>query len=395
MKTVKRIVTATVLGAALLTAGGSAFAQQPAPLKIGLIFSYSGVPVFVSKGADAAIAAYMALHGDTVAGRKVVIVKRDDTGIAPDVARRVAQELVVQDNVDILIGATSTPNGIAIADVSTQAKKPFFAINVGTSHALDKAPYSVRFGFTTAQITGPLATWALQTGLKSAYAMYQDYAPGIEGSKVFAGAFEAGGGSIVGESPVPLTNQDYAAYIQRVRDTKAKALYAFFNYLGGPAMLKTAAAAGVLKEIKVLSTTSIVPDSEVAAGPPELEIGLISSQNYTYTHDSKLNREFVAAFQKAYGGATEEPNFDACAAFDVMNAIYTIAKQQNGSLDPDKTMAAVRGMRFESPRGPLMIDPQTRGAVENVYIRRIEMRDGKPVPVEIATFPMVKDPTEH
>jgi branched-chain amino acid transport system substrate-binding protein len=360
-----RRLGAAALAAFLAFGCGGVSAQQQPPLKIGLVYSYTGAPEYIGKGIDAAIAAYQAMHGDSVAGRKIVIVKRDDTGIAPDVARRMAQELVVQDNVDILIGATSTPNGAAIADISTQAKKPFFAINVGTSNALEKAPYSVRFGFTVAQITGPLGKWVVQRGMKSGLLLYQDYGPGVEGGREFRKSFEANGGNVLGEIKVPVTNQDYSAYAQRVHDAKPQVLYAFFNYLGGLAMLKAAS------------------------------LGLISVQNYSYTHDSKLNRAFVAAFRKAYGDPNEVPNFDAAAAFDVMNAIYTIAEAQHGSLDPDKTMAAVRGMRFESPRGPLQIDAHTRAAVENVYIRQIELLNGKPAPIEIATVPMVRDPNEH
>jgi branched-chain amino acid transport system substrate-binding protein len=390
----RRVGVAT-LAAFLAAASGGVSAQQQPPLKVGLVYSYSGAPEYVGKGIDAAIAAYQALHGDSVAGRKVVIVKRDDTGIAPDVARRMAQELVVQDNVDILIGATSTPNGMAISDISTQAKKPFFAINVGTSNSLEKAPYSVRFGFTIAQITGALGKWAAQAGMKSGFLMYQDYGPGVEGGAEFRKSFEANGGNVLGEVKVPVTNQDYAAYVQRVHDAKPQVLYTFFNYLGGLAMLKAASTAGVLHDTRVVSSPSIIPDSEVSAAPPAIALGLISVQNYSYTHASKLNREFVAAFRKAYGNANENPNFDAAAAFDVMNAIYTIAKQQHGNLDPDKTMAAVRGMRFESPRGPLQIDARTRAAVENVYIRQIELLNGKPAPIEIATIPMLHDPNEH
>ena len=391
---VRRLGVAT-LAAFLATGLGNVSAQQQPPLKIGLVYSYSGTPEFIGKGIDAAIAAYQAMHGDSVAGRKVVIIKRDDTGIAPDVARRMAQELVVGDNVDILIGATSTPNGVAISDVSTQAKKPFFAINVGTSNSLEKAPYSVRFGFTIAQITEPLGKWASQAGFKTGFLMYQDYGPGIEGGAIFRKGFETSGGTVLGEVKVPLTNQDYAAYVQRVHDAKPKVLYAFFNYLGGSAMLKTAAGTNAFHDTKVVSTPSIIPDSEVGAAPPSIALGLISVQNYTYTHDSKLNHEFVAAFRKAYGNPNEAPNFDAASAFDVMNAIYSIAKQQHGSLDPDKTMAAVRGMRFESPRGPVQIDAQTRAAIENIYIRQIQLRNGKPAPIEIATIPMVRDPNEH
>jgi branched-chain amino acid transport system substrate-binding protein len=378
----------------LIAAQSSSGATDAPPLKIGVVYSYTGAPEYIGKGLDASIAAYTALHGDTIAGRKVVVVKRDDTGIAPDIARRMAQELVVQENVDVLIGATTTPNAIAIADVSTQAKKPFFIVNAGTSGILAKAPYSARFGFTTAQITVPLAKWAYQNGAKSAFLMFQDYGPGIDGGAAFRKGFEAEGGTVVGEARVPLTNQDYSAYVQRVRDSKAEALYTFFNYIGGSAMLKAAASAGLLKSTKIMSTDGLVPDSQLATSAPDIALGLISTQNYSFTHDSKLNRTFVAAFQKAYGSA-QVPEFADCAGFDAMNAIYLIAKAQNGSLDPEKTMAAVRGMHFESPRGPLLIDRDTRGAIQNVYVRRAELRNGRIEPVEISTISMVKDPNER
>ncbi len=379
----------------LLAAGASpAGSQQVPPLRVGLIYAYTGAPEFVGKGVDAGVAAYLALHGDTVAGRKVIIIKRDDTGFAPDVARRVAQELVVQENVDILIGGTSTPTGAAIAQISTAAKKPFFAINVGTSNVFKSAPYSVRFGYTIQQITKPLADWAFRSGAKTAYLLSQDYAPGVDSDSEFRKGFTGAGGSVLGEALVPLNSQDYSAYVQKVHDAGAQVLFAFFNYLGGPAMLKTAQNTGLLRATKVLSPTSIVPDSQVALSDPTISLGLISSQNYSYTHDSPLNRAFVAAYQTAYGSTDEVPTFDACAAFDILGAIYTIAQQLHGNLDPDKTIEAVRGMHFESPRGPVVIDPQSRAAVENVYIRRIERRNGRLVPVEIAAYPMVRDPNE-
>ncbi len=391
-----------------LAAGGAVLLGTPVradnpPLKVGLVMSYTGTPLYIGKGADAAIAAYQALHGDSVAGRKVVVIKRDDTGIAPDVARRMAQELVVQENVDVLIGGTSTPNALAIADVSSQAKKPYFVVIQGTTGFPSKHPYAVRFGFSTAQITEPLATWTAQSGAKTAYLMYQDYGPGIDAGAAFRRAFEAGGGTVVGESRVPITNQDYSAYIERVRDAKPQILYAFFNYIGGQAMLNAAFTSGLLRQTKVVSTDAIIPDSFVQAAARDIAVGLVSAQNYTYTHDSRVNRDFIAAFQRAYdpaAAATYEktfggrvlPEFGDVEAFDIMHAIYTIAKAQNGAFDPDRTIALVRGLHFESPRGPVYIDAQTRDIVQNVYIRRNELRAGRIAIQEIATIPLVRAP---
>ena len=368
---------------------------EPLPLKIGVVYSYTGAPEYIGRGLDAAIKAYMTLHGDRAAGRKVLIVKRDDTGIAPEIARRMAQELIIQENVDILIGATTTPNAIAIADVSTQAKKPFFIVNAATSGIIAKNPYTVRFSFTTAQLTVPFAKWVYQNGMKSAYLMYQDYGPGIDAGSAFRRSFEAEGGSILGEARVPLTNQDFSAYIQKVRDSKAQALYGFFNYIGGVQMLKAAATAGLIRDgTKILSTDSLVSESDLDS-IGDITLGLTSVSNYTYTHGSALNRQFVRAFRKAYGSETEVPTFADVAGFDVMNVIYTIAEKLGGNLDPDKTLALARGMQFESPRGPISIDPATRDIIENVYIVRVQRQNGHNIGVEIQTIPAVKDPNEH
>jgi branched-chain amino acid transport system substrate-binding protein len=390
-----RTFVAAAASVAIGTIPSSPGVADDATIKIGLVYSYTGAPEYLSRGVTAAIAAYETIHGDTVAGKKVVIIKRDDTGIAPDIARRMAQELIVQENVDILIGAATTPNAVAIADVSTQAQKPYFIINAATSGILAKNPYAVRFGFTTAQITTPFGKWCVDNGMKTSYLLYQDYGPGIDGGTTFRRSAESAGGIVAGESRVPLTNQDYSAYIQRVKDAKPDALYAFFNYIGGLQMLKAAAAAGLTKSgTKIVSTDAIIPESEVNQYP-DIAPGLISVGNYTWTHDSALNRQFVAAYKKAYGVSTEVPDFADVAAFDIMNAIYIIAKQLNGNLTADQVLARARTLAFESPRGPIRIDPDTRDLIQNAYVRRIDRIDGTLVDREIATFPMVKDPNEH
>jgi branched-chain amino acid transport system substrate-binding protein len=231
--------------------------------------------------------------------------------------------------------------------------------------------------------------------MKSAYLMYQDYGPGIDAGSAFRRSFETQGGSILGEARIPLTNQDFSAYIQKVRDSKAQALYGFFNYTGGLQVLKTAATAGLTKDgTKILSTDSLVSESDLDS-IGDITLGLTSVSNYTYTHGSVLNRQFVRAFRKAFGSETEVPNFSDVAGFDVMNAIYMIAKEQSGKLDPDKTIALARGMQFESPRGPISIDAATRDIIENVYIVRVQRQNGHNIGVEIQTIVAVKDPNEH
>jgi branched-chain amino acid transport system substrate-binding protein len=381
-----------VAAATVAPAGGRA--ADPPVVKVGVIYSYSGSTASAGKTFDAAIATWVKLHGDIAGGHKIELIKRDDTGIAPDTARRIAQELIVQDKVDLLAGVTFTPNAIAVAGVSTQAKKPLFIVNAATSGIIAKHPYSARFGFTTAQTTVPFAQWAAKSGIKTAYAMFQDYGPGIDAGAAFASAFTAAGGKMLGEVRVPLNNSDFTAYVQRVKDAKPDAMYVFLN-AGGAAqsLLRACRDAGFARAgIKVLAAGDLVAENNLP-GVGEVAEGLITSLNYSANHGSRLNRDFVAAFTSIDPSLL--PDFGAAAAYDVMNAIYRVVEAQKGFIDPDRTMELVRGMRFESPRGPIEIDPETRDVIQNVYIRRTERRGTKLVNVEFATIPMVRDPNER
>jgi branched-chain amino acid transport system substrate-binding protein len=367
-------------------------ADQP-PLKIGFIASYSGDAAEQGKILDTAMQAFLKTHGTTVAGRKIEILKRDDTGIAPDVSRRLAQELIVQEKVDLLMGIVYTPNAVAVAGVSTAAKIPFLLVNASTSNIIAKAPYTTRYGMTTPQVTMPLAQWALKTGYKTAYAVFQDYGPGLDAGKAFNEAFTAGGGRMLGEVRVPITNADYNAYLQRVKDAKPDIVFVFDNATsGGPQFLKAYRDLGLDKiGIKVISLGALVDETNLPA-TGDAALGVISSFDYSATHNSKLNRDFVRAFKDIDPKA--DPDFVAVAVWDAMTAAYKVIAAQSGRIDPDKTMELLKGMKFESPRGPIMIDPDTRDIVQNVYLRRTEKINGKLVNTEFATIPMVKDPYE-
>jgi branched-chain amino acid transport system substrate-binding protein len=374
----------------------SAQTSAPPPLKIGLIMSFTGGTTWAPKQSAASVGAWMKLHGDTAGGRKVVIITRDDTGIAPEVARRQAQELIVQEHVDILVGTNLTPNAIAVSQVSTQAKKPFFIVNSATSNVMKDAPYTARFGFDTQTVVPPLAQYAAKNYGKTAYSIYQNYGPGIDAGKSFEKSFTEAGGTMIGSDPIPVTNKEFSAYIQRVRDAKPAVLFVFLNASGGGAeLLKDIQNAGIIKSgIKVVATGDIVDEyiNPTITVPP---IGLVTTFNYSRLHDSTLNRQFVAAYH-AVQGDNDGPDFNAVQEFDALHAVYVVADALHGDLsDPDKVMGVVRGMKFESPRGPFMIDPSTRDSVQNVYLRRLEMVKGQLENVEFVSVPMVKDPTEN
>jgi branched-chain amino acid transport system substrate-binding protein len=387
----------TRLGALAAVAGLASLAGTTAlaadPIKIGFVSSFTGDSAAQGRVIDATIAAFLKVHGDTAGGRKVEIHKRDDTGIAPDVARRLAQELIVQEKVDLLMGIAYTPNAIAVAAVSTTAKIPFLLVNASTSNIIAKAPYTARYGMTTAQVTMPLAQWAYKNGVKTAYALFQDYGPGIDAGKAFTEAFIAAGGKMLGEVRVPVGNPDFTAYLQRVKDAKPDAMFVFVNATsGGPQLLKTYRDMGLAKAgIKLISTGALVDELDLPA-TGDAAIGVISSFDYSTTHDSKVNRDFVRAFKEQ--NSKDDPDFVAVATWDALTAAFKAIDALKGNLDPEKFMEQIKGMKFESPRGPIMIDSETRDIIQNVYLRRTEKRNGKLVNIEFITVPMVKDPYE-
>lgn len=388
--------TATALALALLATAASAArsgaADQP-PIKIGYVSSFSGDSLQIGRMQDFAIAAFLKARGDTVAGRKVIIMKRDDGGIAPDVARRLAQELIVQEKVDLLMGIAYTPNAIAVSAVAMAAKVPFLLVNASTSGILAKAPYTVRFGMTTPQVTMPLALWALKHGYKTGFAIFQDYGPGLDAGKAFAEAFSAGGGKMLGEVRAPVTNYDYTAYLQRAKDAKPDVVFVFNNSTGGElGLLKSYRELGMDKAgIKLISTAALVTERELPA-IGDLALGVVSSSNYSATHPSKVNRDFVKAFREQ--DAQTDPDFIAVQTWDALTAAYNVIAAQKGVIDPERTMELLKAMKFESPRGPIAIDPNTRDIVQNVYLRRTERKKGRMENTEFETIPTVKDPYE-
>jgi branched-chain amino acid transport system substrate-binding protein len=395
-----RFLTALGAAAVLATSGAPpAGAQSPAaalpPLRVGLIMSYTGGTAWASKVSDATIATFEKLHGDTVAGRKLQFVLRDDTGIAPEVAARMAQELIVQEHVDVIVGTNLTPNAIAVARISSQAKKPFFIVNSATSNVIKDAPYSSRYGFTTQQFVPPLAVYAAKNYGKTAFMIYQNYGPGIDAAKSFARVFTDNGGTILGEATIPVNNKDFSAYVQRVKDAKPAVCFIFLNASGGGGeLLKEIQHSGIIKDgIKVVATGDIV-DEYILPTLTDPPIGLVTTFMYSRVHASPLNKQFVTTFHQVEGDMSG-PDFGAVEQYDAIHAVWQVAEALHGDFsDPDKVMAVVRGMKIDSPRGPVVIDAVTRDTNQNVYLRRLELVNGQLENVEFETIPMVKDPTE-
>ncbi|MDT3685606.1 MAG: ABC transporter substrate-binding protein [Pseudorhodoplanes sp.] len=384
--------TFSICGAAAMFFA-TAPAQAQGTIKIGVILPFSGPVADTATQMDGGIRLYMKRHGDTVAGKKIEIIRKDTGGIAPDVARRLAQELVVRDGVDILTGFVLTPNALAAAPVSEQAKKPMVIMNAATSIITTKSPYSVRVSMTLPQITEPLGAWAFKNGIKNAMTMVSDYAPGHDAEQGFQRAFKAAGGEILGAIRTPVNNVDFSAYAQRVKDANPQSVFIFVPAGKEPAaVMKSLAERGVTPDkIKILGSGEIVDDTGLQSMGDEA-LGVITSYHYDRSHNSALNKEFVKDFRAANNNVN--PNLLAVGGYDGMHLIYETLKKTGGKADGETFINAAKGMSWESPRGKIQIDPETRDVVQTIYIRKVEKVGGELTNIEFDKVENVKDPVK-
>ena len=366
----------------------ASFAADPA--RVGLILPLTGPFASTGKQIEAAVRLYMARNGDTAGGRKVELLVKDDGGLAPETTKRLAQELVARDKVTFLAGFGLTPLAFASAPVATESKTPMIVMGAATSVVPQRSPFIVRAGFTVPQITAPIAQWATKNGIKRVVSSVTDYAPGLECERTFIKFFTEGGGTIVESIRTPLQNPDYAPFLQRIKDAKPEAAFIFVPSGQGAAIMKQFQDRG-LKDagIKLIGTGDILDDDLLEAiGPPAL--GAITSHHYSAAHDSPENRGYVDAFMKANEG--KRPNFMSVNGYDGMHVIYEMLRKTGGNGSGEQLVDAAKGLSWVSPRGPMSIDPQTRDVVQNIYIRRCEMKDGKLWNVEFDRIDNVKDP---
>jgi branched-chain amino acid transport system substrate-binding protein len=370
-------------------------ADASEPLRIGVIASYSGPYADYGRQFDAGMALYLKEHNGRIAGRSVALFKKDTAGPAPAVAKRFAQELVVQDKVDILTGLDFSPNAYAVAAVATQATIPTLVMNAASSAITDSSPYVARLSFTVQQVAAPMARWMVRAGVKDAYTVVADYASGIDAETAFTKVFTTGGGRISGEVRTPLNTIDFSAYIQKIRDVKPEAVFFFFpSGVMPPAFLRTWKERGMEKTgIKLFATGEATDDSYLDA-TGDVALGLITAHHYSYAHPSSKNRKFVKDFAAEFGTALR-PSYFAVAAYDAMAAIDLALARTKGDATGDVFMDALKGLRFESPRGPIEIDPVTRDIVQTVYIRKTERVGGKLVNFEFDKFDRIKDPAKE
>jgi branched-chain amino acid transport system substrate-binding protein len=380
--------TAVILAGALASA--SAVAQEP--IRVGMVVEMSGPFADIGRQIVNGARAYVKAHGDTVAGRKVELLIKDTTGMAPDVAKRQAQELITNDRVDFLAGFGLTPNALAVAPLATEAKKPMIVMNAATSVITTRSPYIVRVSMTLPQVTAPLATWAARNGIREVYTLVSDYGPGIDAETQFKKTFTEAGGRIVGGVRTPPNNPEFAPFLQRIKDARPQALFIFLPQGAQPVAVMKGFAERELDKagIRLIATGDVTEDSLIET-MGDAPLGVVTTHQYSVAHASPQNRAFLKAYSEI--DARGRPNFMAVGAWDGMAAIYETARRLKGAIDGDKAIAVLKGMKIDSPRGPISIDPETRDVVQTIYIRRVErLKDGKLYNVEFDRIDNVKDP---
>jgi branched-chain amino acid transport system substrate-binding protein len=383
----KRIYAGWVAVAIAAFSTCGAFAADT--VKVGLIMTMTGQQAAVGKQVVAAARLYMQQHGTTVAGKKIELIVRDDAGVA-DNTKRIAQELIVNEKVEFLAGMGLTPLAFAVAPLATEAKVPLIDMVAAASIITEKSPYIVRVSFTLPQHAVAIADWAAKNGSKKALTLVSDYAPGVDAETFFKARFTEAGGTIVDSLRVPLMAPDFAPFLQRVHDAAPDTVFVFIPAGKAGAFFRQFVERGLDKAgIKLIGVADLTDDDELN-GMGDAIIGTVTSGNYSAAHPSAANKAYVEAFKKANNGL--RPNFISLGGYDGMHVIYEALKKTKGSVEGDALVNAMKGMAWESPRGPISIDPQTRDIVQNIYIRRVEKVNGQLYNVEFLTYDAMKDP---
>jgi branched-chain amino acid transport system substrate-binding protein len=386
----KRMLLSTLSSAALLALTATA-TQAAQPLKIGMVLPMSGPFAAYGKQIESGARLYLAQNGGVFSGRKVELIIKDDTGVAPEISKRAAQELVVKDKVDILAGFGLTPSAFAVAPIATEARKPMIVMNAATSAITTKSEYILRVSHTLPQVTAPIASWAAKNKIKKVFTLAADFGPGLDALAQFKKTFTAAGGEVVGEVRTPVKNPDFAPFLQKIKDAQPEAVFLFvppgeqtIAFIKGFAERDLAKAG-----IRIIATGDL-SDEDILDSLGDSAVGIVNSMQYSEAHNSPENKAYTSAFAKAYPGM--RPGYMSVAGFDGMQLIAKTLEKTGGDAEGDKFMAAAKGMAWMSPRGPISIDPQTRDIVQTIYIRKVEKVAGKLQNVEFDQVANFKDP---
>jgi branched-chain amino acid transport system substrate-binding protein len=384
--------SAVIFGTTAVLLAGSGTGVAGDNVKIGLVLPMTGPQTSTGRQIEAAVRLYVQQHGTMVAGKTIEVLLRDDGAIA-DNTRRLAQELIVNEKVGVLAGFGVTPSAFAVAPLVTRSKIAALVMAAGTSEITERSSYFVRTSFTLAQTTSVMADWAARNGIRRVVTMVSDFAPGLEAEGSFKERFAGAGGQIVEAIRFPLVNPDFAPFLQRARNAAPDAIFVFVPSGQGGAFIKQFVERGLDRSGIRLIGTGALTDDDVLPRMPDATTGVVTAHFYSAHHPSAANRSYVEAFRKAYPGM--RPNFFSVSGYDGMHLLYEALRKTNGQTAGDALVGAIKGLQWESPRGPISIDPRTRDVVQNVYLSKVEKIAGELYNVEFATVEAVKDPVKE
>ena len=384
----KRSLIKAMVAAPLVVGLNPANAQNK-PFKIGLLTPMTGPFASTGKQMLAGVKLYMAQQGVNIAGRQIELIVKDDTGM-PDVTKRLAQELVVNDKVDVLAGFGLTPLALATGPIATQSKTPMVNMLAATSSVIDASPYMVRVSMTLPQITVGVAEWAAKNNIRKVVTLVSDYGPGSDAERTFVDRFLLNGGQVMESLRVPMRSPDFSPFLQKVRDLSPDALFVFVPSGIGTQVMKQFNERGLARAgIRLIGTGDVV-DDDILNSMGDATLGIVTSYPYSTDHPSALNKKFVAEFKKA--NQNMRPNAVAVFGYDGTRLIYEALKKTAGKGGGDALLAAMKGQIFESPRGQIYIDANTRDIVQSVYVRKVERVNGELYNVEFQEQKDVRDP---
>jgi len=404
MSTCLKIRLCKTLGAAM-AATAAAFATygacaihatvQAAEVKIGLLSQYSGTYSWWGQEYDRGVELFMQETGGKVGNHTLTIIRRDEGGTSAARSRQLAQELVVRDRVQYLIGGTFTPTVMGTADIVDQTRTPYLFVNGATSSMTERTPYFVRVGYTSWTYCAPLVTWVFDQGVRRAATIVADYAPGVDIENAYTETFRGLGGEIADTIRVPLGTTDFSAYLQRIKDAGVAHVFMFMPV--GPmsaGFIKAFQERGLGRDGIALYAGAETQESDLPA-VGDSALGIVTALHYSPYLETPANQAFVKRFQEKYG-ANVVPSLAAMGAYDAMHLVAEMVRATDGKKAGDKAVDAIKGYAWSSPRGPVKIEADTREMTQNVYIRRVQRVDGQPGGklgnVPFHTFEAVKEP---